>query len=334
MNSMKTILKKIFSPSNVTPIVCVILAMAVISCTIAFAPKPTADEPETDSEITRVVAPEDMVDTYARPAVPNGDVVTIQFPTFVSPEVTEQDTSLPRSDTAAEITVAETVPETTVIETTAPETLPETESETTAAETMPETTAETVAETTAAETQKNTAEGTLLADKYKVKYTISKPSFKVSEHELELAAAVIQLEVMGGGSKVDAFEDTTEKYDEMLSVAEVIRNRVDSDRFPNTVEEVINQKVGGVAQFSPVENLEKTLKNGKVTEGAFAAAREVLVDGVMVKPANLCYFCATNRKAYFEKSNAAALVPDGNGSYVQWEGHLTTFYAGNINSDK
>ena len=158
-----------------------------------------------------------------------------------------------------------------------------------------------------------------------------KPEFSVSEHELKLAAAVIQLEVMGGGSSVDAFKDKSEKYEEMLLVAEIIRNRVDSEKFPDSVAEVINQKIGGVAQFSPVENLEKTLEKGLVTEGAMAAAREALVDGVMVKPANYCYFCATYRVEYFEKTNAAALYKDANGNFVKWEGHLTTFYAGNIN---
>ena len=342
MNLMKHLLRKIFSPSTVTSIISVAVMFSVIACVIASAPKPVLETELYDTEVTRIVAPDDIVDTYARPAIDpeSTDTVseTVRSPEFAAPETTGAslpETTVPVTkapETTAPVTTAPVTkaPETTAPVTTAPET---TAPVTTAPETTPETTApvETAPETTPPAKTPAAASDTLLADKYKVKYTIVKPEFTVTEHELQLAAAVIQLEVMGGGSAVDAFEDTTEKYDEMLSVAEVIRNRVDSERFPNTVEEVINQKIGGVAQFSPVERLEKTLEKGLVTDGALAAAREALVTGVMVKPANLCYFCATYRTEYFESTNAPALVPSGD-SYVKWEGHLTTFYAGNINN--
>lgn len=311
---------------------------SVIACVIASAPKPVPEAELYDTEVTRIVAPDDIIDTYARPAIDfeSTDTVseTVRSPEFAAPETTGA--SLPETTVPVTKAPETTAPVTTAPVTTAPvTTAPETTAPVTTAPvtTAPETTAPvtTAPETTAPAKTPAAASDTLLADKYKVKYTIVKPEFTVTERELQLAAAVIQLEVMGGGSAVDAFEDTTEKYDEMLSVAEVIRNRVDSEKFPNTVEEVINQKIGGVAQFSPVERLEKTLEKGLVTDGALAAAREALVTGVMVKPANLCYFCATYRTEYFESTNAPALVPSGD-SYVKWEGHLTTFYAGNINN--
>ncbi len=344
MISMKNLFRKILSPSTATILLSGAIMITTISCVIAAAPKSDLEADSLDpiiesGEPTRIEAPETEVDTYAHSLL---SPVTIGSQSFASPEV-EPETIAPEvePETKPETTVPEAkAPETAAAETKAPETkAPETkpvEPETTAPETEAVTTAP---ETKAPETEPvseapkkvESSGDTSWADKYGVEYTIVKPEFSVSEHEIQLAAAVIQLEVMGGGSKVDAFEDKTEKYDEMLSVAEVIRNRVDSDRFPNTVEEVIRQKIGGVCQFSPVEKLEKTLASGKVTEGAIAAAREALITGVMVKPDSLCYFCATYTKESFEKNNAAALVPDGKGSYVQWEGHLTTFYAGNIN---
>lgn len=363
MNPMKHFLRKIFSPSTVTLMVCVAIALGVVTCAMAFTPKPTMSYTDFE-EVTRIVAPDDIVDTYAYPAVKNQEEIVISSPEFTSPETTSLPysnkaenfgvESLPETlpqvspspipettpetafetpvETTAEI-IQETTPETEIIES-VPETMIQPAPETTI-ETAPETTAEKIPETAPAATpiveNSSNAQSELLADKYNVAYTVEKPNFTVTENELKLAAAIIQLEVMGGGSDVEAFQDKTEKYEEMLMVAEVIRNRVDSDKFPNTVEEVINQKVGGVAQFSPVEKLQKALDNGKVTESAFSAAREALVEGIMVKPNNLCYFCATYRKEYFESTNSSALVPDGNGSYVQWEGHLTTFYAGNIN---
>lgn len=347
MKHMKNIFRKMLSPSTVTFILSGAIMVSVISCIIASAPKPAFSESETpfpDTELTRIEAPDTEVDTYAYSLL---SPVTVGSQKFDSPEIeaetmteatAEPETIAAAESEAVEPELPETEPVTPEPEVTTEEMISKTEPEievsvpeTTAPETAaPET--EPVIETTAPVEPEISAPDvdTSWADKYNVKYTIVKPDFGVTEYEIKLAAAVIQLEVMGGGSTVDAFEDTTEKYDEMLSVAEVIRNRVDSSRFPDTVEEVIRQKIGGVCQFSPVEQLEKTLENGKVTEGAIAAAREALITGVMVKPNTLCYFCATYTKDSFEKNNAAALVPDGNGSFVQWEGHLTTFYAGNI----
>lgn len=335
MNDMKHSFMKKFHRSSLTAIISVAVMLGVITCVIASAPKPVsepADPGLSDSGITRIEVPSNEIDTYARPALlAEEEPVTIQSPVFATPETTDSSDVEPESEPAveSELPTETAAPETTAPETAAPETAAAPEPETEAIAPAPE-----PEETTAAVVTVSPEPQTeLYADKYKVKgYKIVKPGFEVSEYEIKLAATVIQLEVMGSGSELDAFEDTTEKYIEMLSVAEVIRNRVDSEKFPDTVEEVILQKIGNVPQFSPRETLE--YYGQFVTTGAMAAAREALVVGVMVKPSNLCYFCATSIKAQFEEWNAAALVPDGNGSYVQWDGHLTTFYAGHINSDK
>ena len=64
----------------------------------------------------------------------------------------------------------------------------------------------------------------------------------VSYTHLELLARLVYLEARG------------EPYDGQVAVAEVVLNRVVSDRFPDTVEEVIYQ----TGQFTPASYLEST----------------------------------------------------------------------------
>lgn len=54
----------------------------------------------------------------------------------------------------------------------------------------------------------------------------------------------------------------------------VIKNRVESDEFPNTVREVIYECKNGVYQFSPVKN--EAYQNAKVTEECYEALDLVL----------------------------------------------------------
>ncbi len=241
---------------------------------------------------------------------------------------------------AVEAAAPETVapPETTIppIVTAPPETTaaPET--------TVPETTAAPVTtaapETTAAPVTTKAPETTslpkpapapkLLADELKVVHTFKDPLIAVTEEEIRYAATIIQLEVMGNNSKLYAFEDVNEKYWEMLSVAQCIRNRMESKRFPNTAHEVMFQYtiVGGrkFYQFSPSTALDYYAP----TEEALIAAREVLVNGVTVLPANYYYFCASRIESNFEEWNDYMLVKNADGSYDKKPGHLTTFYAG------
>ena len=254
------------------------------------------------------------------PALETDDFLWEQpAPRFSSP-ADDASSETRESDTIAESTT-ETEAETTVQETTAQETVsPET--------TVPETTApETAApETTAPETTKAPEPARepekLLADEMKVAYKIDKDAVtEATDYEIKLVATVIQLEVMGDGSELEAFEDTSEKYTEMLGVAQCIRNRVRSARFPSTIKDVILQP----NQFSPASKLDMY----EPTDAAVTAAKEVMLKGVTVFADNYYYFCATMVSSTFEAQNETCLTKTQSGTYDKWTGHLTTFYAGN-----
>ena len=168
-----------------------------------------------------------------------------------------------------------------------------------------------------------------LADELGVPYTIETPKLSVTEYEITLAATIIQLEVMGNGSSLYRFEDLKEKYWEMCAVAQCIRNRAESGRFPGSIEGVILQSTktasGAVLyQFSPADKLARFTP----TEEAVVAAREVLLEGVTVMPSNYYYFCATRIEASFEKNNAFMFEKNADGTIDKIQGHLTTFYPG------
>ena len=134
---------------------------------------------------------------------------------------------------------------------------------------------------------------------------------------------------MGATSSLYKFDDVTEKYWEMLSVAQCIRNRAVSPKFPDSPKKVILQshttKSGRVIyQFSPAD----VLSQHTPTPEAVQAAREVLLDGVTVLPTNYYYFCASRIEKSFESTNDYMLGKNDDGSYIKTVGHLTTFYAG------
>lgn len=248
------------------------------------------------------------------PALETDDFLWEQpAPRFSSP-ADDASSETRESDTIAESTT-ETEAETTVQETTAQETAsPETTAPETAA---PETTAP---ETTKAPEPAREPEK-LLADEMKVAYKIDKDAVtEATDYEIKLVATVIQLEVMGDGSELGAFEDTSEKYTEMLGVAQCIRNRVRSVRFPSTIKDVILQP----NQFSPASKLDMY----EPTDAAVTAAKEVMLKGVTVFADNYYYFCATMVSSTFESQNATCLTKTQSGTYDKWTGHLTTFYAG------
>ncbi len=249
------------------------------------------------------------------PALETDDFLWEQpAPRFSSP-ADDASSETRESDTIAESTT-ETEAETTVQETTAQEIVsPETTAPETAA---PETTAP---ETTKAPEPAREPEK-LLADEMKVAYKIDKDAVtEATDYEIKLVATVIQLEVMGDGSELEAFEDTSEKYTEMLGVAQCIRNRVRSVRFPSTIKDVILQP----NQFSPASKLDMY----EPTDAAVTAAKEVMLKGVTVFADNYYYFCATMVSSTFEAQNETCLTKTQSGTYDKWTGHLTTFYAGN-----
>lgn len=66
--------------------------------------------------------------------------------------------------------------------------------------------------------------------------------YNLSEEELDALLRIVEAEAGG--------EDEEGK----LLVANVVLNRVESDKFPDTVTEVVFQQENGVTQFSPVRN--------------------------------------------------------------------------------
>jgi hypothetical protein len=83
-----------------------------------------------------------------------------------------------------------------------------------------------------------------------------------SESDIMLLAAIVQLEAGG------------EIYEGQLAVANVVLNRVNSGKFPNTISEVIYQR----GQFTPAGNgsLDRLRASGNIYESCVQAAREAL----------------------------------------------------------
>ncbi len=69
-------------------------------------------------------------------------------------------------------------------------------------------------------------------------------------------------------------------------VAQVILNRLQSDKYPNTLKEVIYQKSGKIPQFSVAYN---GAMNREVTQETLANVREVLNNGTDL-PSNVLFF--------------------------------------------
>lgn len=89
-----------------------------------------------------------------------------------------------------------------------------------------------------------------------------KKCFELNDNEYKVLLKIVEAEA---GS-----EDLTGK----MLVANVIINRVNSDRFPNTVTEVVYQRHKGSAQFSPVDN--GTIDTVTVSSETIEAVRRVM----------------------------------------------------------
>lgn len=72
--------------------------------------------------------------------------------------------------------------------------------------------------------------------------SLYKEEINVSDQDKELMARLVSAEAKG------------EPYEGKVAVAEVIINRVEHDQFPDTVEEVVFERVSGTYAFSPVQN--------------------------------------------------------------------------------
>ncbi len=102
------------------------------------------------------------------------------------------------------------------------------------------------AEETAVEPEPEAAEPAVeeepAAETASVPAQITGSSFSLEAQEYQVLLKIVEAEAGG--------EDQTGR----LLVANVVMNRVRSDRFPNTVSQVVYQRDGGRAQFSPISD--------------------------------------------------------------------------------
>ncbi len=82
-----------------------------------------------------------------------------------------------------------------------------------------------------------------------------------------------------------------EDMDGKLLVANVVLNRVNNEKFPDTVTEVIMQKGQGVAQFSPT--VDGRFQNVTISEETYEAVERALYGEDISKGA--LYFCAREK---------------------------------------
>ncbi|MBQ8250047.1 MAG: cell wall hydrolase [Clostridia bacterium] len=321
---MAVIFKNKKRSASVALALIIAIVFASISASIITA-APSDDDYEQDTvsfdEPTRVTVPT-VTEAETEAAENTLEIITNFTDNLIAdaPEIlTEAETEAPETEEtepAEETTPA--IPETTVPETTVPETEPENISK-----------SHSVVDESGFYYVVPEMKTGYLADELGVPYTIETPKLSVTEYEITLAATIIQLEVMGNGSSLYRFEDYQEKYWEMCAVAQCIRNRAESGRFPGSIEGVILQSTKTASgatlyQFSPADKLARFTP----TEEAIVAAREVLIEGVTVMPSNYYYFCATRIEASFEKNNAFMFEKNADGTIDKIQGHLTTFYPG------
>lgn len=151
----------------------------------------------------------------------------------------------------------------------------------------------------------------------------------ITESERKMIAAAVQLEVLGKYSEAYQFERPDLKYYEMLAVAQIVRNRYESDSFPDDIKTVIYDSSytskGKVYQFST----SPYISGVEPTDLAYAAVDEVFSDGFTVIPEDYYYFCASWRESRFEVNNRSVLKFVGSiGDFDKITADATTFYAG------
>ncbi len=119
--------------------------------------------------------------------------------------------------------------------------------------------------------------------------------FNVLEQEAVNALEPSELDVL---LRIVESEAGSEDEDGRLLVANVILNRVNDDKFPSTVTEVVFQQENGVAQFSPVSNgkiyqveiseetceaVERALNGEDISQGALYFAARKYADSSKMK---------------------------------------------------
>lgn len=103
--------------------------------------------------------------------------------------------------------------------------------------------------------------------------------YQLSDKDLDALHRIVEAEAGG--------EDQEGK----LLVANVVLNRVNSDKFPDTVLEVVMQREQGVAQFSPT--VDGRFQSVRVSEDTMAAVERALYGEDISQGA--LYFCAREK---------------------------------------
>lgn len=119
-----------------------------------------------------------------------------------------------------------------------------------------------------------------------VRFLEREGGFSLEEEELEILMRIVEAEA--GNQDVEG----------RLLVANVVLNRVESEKFPNSVKDVVFQAENGVNQFSPVSNgsiwtvkvsedtgeaVERALRGEDLSDGALYFVARRYADGEKVK---------------------------------------------------
>lgn len=131
--------------------------------------------------------------------------------------------------------------------------------------------------------QQSVSRSGLAVNREELKIFYEDISIELTEEEIEIFERIVEAEV------------TTNNYEGKLAVANVILNRIESDRFPNTMKEVVFAK----RQFSPVSD--GRYYTVKVTDLTKQVVQDALAGYRMVER-DVYYFCTPTApgKGWFE----------------------------------
>lgn len=166
-----------------------------------------------------------------------------------------------------------------------------------------------------------------LIEEYQIEYTIHDIEYELTDHELNILACLLQLEVLGKTSSIHDFKDPGAKFEELLAVAETVRNRMEMTVFPDSIHEVIfdnfTKKSGQkVYQFSPAP----VLDNCTPTEETYIAAKYIFCGGITILTEYYGYFCSDQITKSYEYGNNYCLEKNENGKYISKHIGDTVFY--------
>lgn len=114
-------------------------------------------------------------------------------------------------------------------------------------------------------------------------------------------------------AKIIEAEAGIESLEGKIAVGAVVLNRVNAEWFPDTIQEVIFQKLNGVYQFSPVGN--GRLKKVEPSDDAYEAADRALAGEDPTEGALYFYNPKISKSTFFKKKELLAVI--GNHQFYQ-----------------